>query len=399
MALEIQGIPTGNVYVDDSFDITVHDTNSNSPGFDTVSVSWTYDRNKIYIWGEPVHHNYVYHIVAVKAGTTVLTANYNGNSKSFTLNIKSPNVVTFNANGGSVSTSTMTARGSVTLPTPTHDENHIFMGWFTATSFGDKIGNGGDTVSVDSNFTAYAQWLYLKYSPLEYNQRFIDARNTNENIKPTGIMVHSTGANNPMLSRYVWPYKYDKNGKNVTFDEFLGKKTSTLHWNVYHPFCNDFHTEAYTTHDDRHGDGASCAVCGGKHACVHAFIGKLADGTVAVYQTLPWNNMGWHSGSGFLGQSNNANKNKYIGFEICEDGSDVSNKNAYEAYVKAAFYEAVKLCAYLCKEHNIATNKVISHCEGGEAGIASRHGDPDHWFSQYGLTMDYFRTCVDKIRG
>ena len=66
---------------------------------------------------------------------------------------------------------------------------------------------------------------------------------------------------------------------------------------------------------------------------------------------------------------------------------------------KAAFYEAVKLCAYLCKEHNIATNKVISHCEGGEAGIASRHGDPDHWFTQYGLTMDYFRTCVDKIRG
>ena len=74
-------------------------------------------------------------------------------------------------------------------------------------------------------------------------------------------------------------------------------------------------------------------------------------------------------------------------------------KEDYKDYVKAAFYEAVKLCAYLCKEHNIATNKVISHCEGGEAGIASRHGDPDHWFTQYGLTMDYFRTCVDKIRG
>ena len=75
------------------------------------------------------------------------------------------------------------------------------------------------------------------------------------------------------------------------------------------------------------------------------------------------------------------------------------NKESVIMKKKAAFYEAVKLCAYLCKEHNIATNKVISHCEGNKAGIASAHGDPDHWFTQYGLTMDYFRTCVDKIRG
>lgn len=397
MALEIEGIPTGNVYVDDSFDITVHDTNSNSPGFDTVSVSWTYDRNKIYIWGEPVHHNYVYHIVAVKAGTTVLTANYNGNSKSFTVNIKTPNVVTFNANGGSVSTSTMTARGSVTLPTPTHDDNHIFMGWFTATSFGDKIGNGGDTVPVDSDFTAYAQWLFLKYKPFERNQRYIDAQIKHENKKPEGIMVHSTGANNPNLKRYVGPN-----------DGLLGENDSKNYWNVYHPNCPDDiknpNSKKMLPHTFEKDKNGNCVICGGIRACVHAFIGKLADGTIAVYQTLPWNYMGWHSGSyidenGTVHQNTNANNNGYIGFEICEDGSYVSNKDAYEAYVKAAFYEAVKLCAYLCKEHDIATSKVISHYEGNKARIASAHGDPDHWFTQYGLTMDYFRTCVDKIRG
>ncbi len=33
-----------------------------------------------------------------------------------------------------------------------------------------------------------------------------------------------------------------------------------------------------------------------REVCVHAFIGKLADGTVATYQTLPWDHRGWHAG-------------------------------------------------------------------------------------------------------
>ena len=45
--------------------------------------------------------------------------------------------------------------------------------------------------------------------------------------------------------------------------------------------------------------------------CVHAFIGKLADSSIATYQTLPWNYRGWHAG----GKANDT----HIGFEICED--------------------------------------------------------------------------------
>ena len=49
-----------------------------------------------------------------------------------------------------------------------------------------------------------------------------------------------------------------------------------------------------------------------REVCVHAFIGKLADGTVATYQTLPWDYRGWHcAGSG---------NDTHISFEICEDG-------------------------------------------------------------------------------
>ena len=94
-------------------------------------------------------------------------------------------------------------------------------------------------------------------------------------ITVKGIMVHSTGANNPWLKRYVGP----DDGK-------LGKNQYNNHWNTYHP--------------------------GGREVCVHGFIGKLADGTVATYQCLPWDHRGWHAG----GSANNT----HIGFEICEDG-------------------------------------------------------------------------------
>ena len=71
-------------------------------------------------------------------------------------------------------------------------------------------------------------------------------------ITVKGIMVHSTGANNPNLKRYVGPD-----------DGLLGKNQYGNHWNTYHP--------------------------GGREVCVHAIIGKLSDDTIATYQTLPRN--------------------------------------------------------------------------------------------------------------
>ena len=78
-------------------------------------------------------------------------------------------------------------------------------------------------------------------------------------ITVKGIMVHSTGVNNPDLKCYVGPD-----------DGLLGKNQNGSHWNTYHPW--------------------------GREVCAHAFIGRLADGSIAVYQTLPWNHRGWHAG-------------------------------------------------------------------------------------------------------
>lgn len=172
-------------------------------------------------------------------------------------------------------------------------------------------------------------------------------------IAVKGIMVHSTGANNPKLSRYVGP----DDGK-------LGANPYGNHWNTYNP--------------------------GGREVCVHAFIGKLKDGSIATYQTLPWDHRGWHAG----GSANNT----HIGFEICEDGLTDAK------YFAKVYQEAVELCAYLCKMFGLDPLKnIIDHSEGARKGIASAHGDVAHWFPKHGKNMDKFRAAVkaemDKAAG
>ena len=159
-------------------------------------------------------------------------------------------------------------------------------------------------------------------------------------IIPKGIMVHSTGADNPWLKRYVGPD-----------DGLLGKNQYNNHWNQEKP--------------------------GGRQVCVHAFIGKLADGTIATYQTLPWNHRGWHAG----GTANNT----HIGFEICEDGLSDST------YFNKVYREAVELCVFLCREFGLTEKDIICHSEGYKQGIASNHGDVLHWFPKHGKSMDTFR--------
>ena len=166
-------------------------------------------------------------------------------------------------------------------------------------------------------------------------------------ITPKGIMVHSTGANNPWLRRYVQPD-----------DGRLGKNTNSNDWN--RP---------------------------GLDVCVHAFIGKTADGTVAVYQTLPWNRRGWHAGSGRNGSANDG----YLSFEICEDGL------TERVYFDEVFRAAAELTAYLCKLYDIDPLRdgvVIDHSEGHRRGIASNHGDVSHWLKNFGKDMDNFRREV-----
>jgi N-acetyl-anhydromuramyl-L-alanine amidase AmpD len=161
------------------------------------------------------------------------------------------------------------------------------------------------------------------------------------------IVVHSTGANNPKLSRYVQPD-----------DGILGDNKNNNDWNR-----------------------------GGVQKCVHAMIGKDKNGTVRVYQTLPWNNRCWGCGSGKKGSYND----NAIQFEICEDAL------TDEKYFNEAFTAAIELCAYLCKEFNIPVDKIVSHKEAHALGYASNHGDCDNWLKKFGKDMKWFRNQVKVV--
>lgn len=169
---------------------------------------------------------------------------------------------------------------------------------------------------------------------------------TGDTIKVEGLMLHSTGANNPKLSRYV--------------DAPELAPVSPNHWNVHRP--------------------------DGRQVCVHGFIGLTPDNKVATYQTLPWNHRGWGGG----GSSNNT----HIHVEICE-----GNLNDKE-YFNRVYKEAVELFAYLTAKFKLDADKdIITHSEGHKQGIASNHADVMHWFPKHGKSMDTFRADVKKQLG
>ena len=107
-------------------------------------------------------------------------------------------------------------------------------------------------------------------------------------MTPRGLMLHSTGANNPNLWRYIQPD-----------DGYLGPNPYNNHWNAYHGGGADIGPHQYVDN----GSGY-CATCGGRQICAHGMIGLIADGDIAAYQLLPWDTQGWHSGGGSKGQAN-----------------------------------------------------------------------------------------------
>lgn len=178
-------------------------------------------------------------------------------------------------------------------------------------------------------------------------QKFLvnnDCYKENRKINVKGLMLHSTGANNPHVKRYV-----SDNG------EILGVNQYNNDWNR-----------------------------SGLAVCVHGFIGYDKSRNIVTVQTLPWNHRAWHCGA--------AANNTHISIEICEDGlSDVE-------YFNAVYKEATELFAYLCKEFNLnPLTDIICHSEGYKKGIASNHSDVMHWFPLHGKSMDTFRTDVQAL--
>ncbi len=163
--------------------------------------------------------------------------------------------------------------------------------------------------------------------------------------KVQGIVVHSTGASNTNVKRYV------------DYPEKLGINAYGNHWNK-----------------------------SGVNKMVHAFVGHDKNKNVCIVNTLPYEYRCWGVGSGTLGSYNNS----HIQFEVCED--NLENSNYYNEAVLGA---AVQYCAYLCKAFNLPVSSIVSHHEAHLAGYGSNHGDIDHWLASFGHTMNDFRSAVN----
>lgn len=111
----------------------------------------------------------------------------------------------------------------------------------------------------------------------------------------------------------------------------------------------------------------------------------------------------WHCGSGSKGSGNNT----HIGVEMCEPATikytggsswvEVGDGSNTKAVVLANYKNAVEYFALRCKQFGLdplEDGVVISHKEGHARGYASNHGDPEHLWKPFGLTMDQFRKDV-----
>jgi len=165
---------------------------------------------------------------------------------------------------------------------------------------------------------------------------------------PEGIIVHSTGDNNPTLKRYV--NAPDICGVNPSKNYFGGPN--------------------------------------GDDVTPHGVIGKDKSGMVRAAQILPYNICCWGCGTGSKG-SYNYNP-AYIQFEIAEDGLTDS------VYFDRAFDLMAQVCAELIGQYpSIKIENIVSHKEACARGYASNHGDPENWLTKFGKNMNWFR---DKVK-
>lgn len=198
--------------------------------------------------------------------------------------------------------------------------------------------------------------------------------------KPVGVLWHDTAGGNPSLKRYVQPCETDAN-----YDEMialLGKNKYGNDWN---------HIE--------------------REAGLNAWIGQLADGSIATVQAGDWDKHPWGCGGGNKGSCNGYIKKDgktawvdrhWIQFECCDDGYKD------EAYFKRVYKEACEFTAYICELYDIdplgtvmfngvEVPTILCHADSYKLGLGGNHGDIYSWFKKFGYDMTNVRNDVAAL--
>ena len=200
------------------------------------------------------------------------------------------------------------------------------------------------------------------------------------NGKPIGVLWHDTGAGNPYIKRYVQPYETDANYNEMI--TLLGKNKYNNDWN---------HIE--------------------HEAGLNAWIGKLADESIATVQAGELTKHAWGCGGGNKGSCNGYVKNSsgtkwidefWIQFEICDDSYQD------KVYFEKAYKEACEFTAYVCKQfginpkgtvqfNGVTVPTILCHADSYKLGLGCNHGDVYGWFNKFGKTMDDVRNDVAAL--
>ncbi len=213
------------------------------------------------------------------------------------------------------------------------------------------------------------------------------ARKAKKDSTPIGILWHDTYGGNPTLKRYAQP---DTDAPDR--DYWLG----LIGTNIY-------------------GNDWNSGTSGQKDHGLNAWIGQLADGTVAALQTAPWTTTPWGCGggnrgscNGYVGSGSKANWNgqHWCQYEILDDG--YGKGLGTKEYFEAVYKESCELTAYLCVKFGIDplgtvnyggvyVPTILCHAEAYRLGLGSNHSDVEVWFKKYGKTMDDARKDVAKL--
>lgn len=158
-------------------------------------------------------------------------------------------------------------------------------------------------------------------------------------LKPKGIIIHSSGRNNPYLRHFVQPSKNDENYEDII---------SQLGENKRHDDWNHIHT-AYN---------------------FHYWIGKDNFDNVVSIQTFPLDVKTW--------------KDSYIHICICEDNLD------NPTYLTNCISKLIKLCKSLCDQYNWNEDDIYDYSE------ISNFPDTNYWLEKCGYNIKLLRSEIMK---
>jgi uncharacterized repeat protein (TIGR02543 family) len=132
-----------------------------------------------------------------------------------------------------------TTTAAVALPTPTRT-GYTFNGWYTAASGGTKIGNGGASYTPTANITIYAQWTIVKYT-ISYNANGGNASSVpasqTKAYNESGFKLSSTV---PTRANGTTTYTvtYNANGGSVGTASATATKTTTYPFSKWNTAAN-----------------------------------------------------------------------------------------------------------------------------------------------------------------